>query len=170
MVGEYEAGYFGNRLTILDIGSNLGCFTLWANMRWPSSMIHAYERNPGHFECLRKLCGVFRTCSAIMSLSVQRINLQFRSFRVGQGSGLRPSITDALRSRDPRLSDKLGKVFVSIRPRRLRPPGHLPAEFACPQSLSGSSGRSPSARTCREHAHSRGSCSHDAGALPECVR
>jgi FkbM family methyltransferase len=50
--GEYEFGYFGENLTILDIGANLGSFTVWANLRWPGSRIHAYEPSPEAFEIL----------------------------------------------------------------------------------------------------------------------
>lgn len=51
--GEYEFGYFGQDLTILDIGANLGSFTIWANLRWPNSIIHAYEPSPDAFKMLR---------------------------------------------------------------------------------------------------------------------
>ena len=49
---EYEPGYFGEQLTILDIGANVGSFALWANMRWPHSKIHAYEPCPETFQML----------------------------------------------------------------------------------------------------------------------
>jgi FkbM family methyltransferase len=52
--GEYEAGFFGERLTILDLGANVGAFALWANARWPGSTIHSYEPHPGTFELLRR--------------------------------------------------------------------------------------------------------------------
>jgi FkbM family methyltransferase len=52
--GDYDVGYFGNGLTILDIGANVGSFTLWANMRWPSSTIHAYEPQPETFRLLEE--------------------------------------------------------------------------------------------------------------------
>jgi FkbM family methyltransferase len=47
--GEYESHYSGTNLTILDIGGNVGAFSLWANLRWPGSRIEAYEPNPGTF-------------------------------------------------------------------------------------------------------------------------
>lgn len=50
--GEYESGYSGEGLTVLDIGANVGAFTIWANMRWPGSFIHAYEPHPETFEML----------------------------------------------------------------------------------------------------------------------
>src|SRR4051812_24496223 len=50
--GEYDAGYSGDGLTILDIGANVGSFAVWANMRWPGSPIHAYEPHPGTFDIL----------------------------------------------------------------------------------------------------------------------
>ena len=50
--GEYESWFFGKNLTILDIGANIGSFTLWANLRWPNSRIHAYEPHPDTFKML----------------------------------------------------------------------------------------------------------------------
>lgn len=47
--GEYELGYFGEKLTILDIGANVGSFAIWANMRWPQSKIYAFEPHPETF-------------------------------------------------------------------------------------------------------------------------
>lgn len=52
--GEYEAGFFGEDLTILDIGANVGSFSIWANLRWPLSTIHAYEPHPGTFDILSR--------------------------------------------------------------------------------------------------------------------
>ena len=54
LAGEYEAGLFGENLAILDIGANVGSFSIWANLRWPNSTIHAYEPNPQTFEMLRR--------------------------------------------------------------------------------------------------------------------
>jgi FkbM family methyltransferase len=47
--GEYESHYSGVNLDILDVGANVGSFSLWATMRWPGSRIRAYEPNPGTF-------------------------------------------------------------------------------------------------------------------------
>jgi FkbM family methyltransferase len=55
--GEYEAGCFGENLTILDLGANVGSFSLWAYMRWPGSTIHSYEPHPGTFAILRRNIG-----------------------------------------------------------------------------------------------------------------
>ena len=35
--GEYEGGFDGVGLDILDIGANVGSFALWASARWPGS-------------------------------------------------------------------------------------------------------------------------------------
>ena len=53
LAGEYEAGYFGEKLRILDLGANVGAFTRWAHLRWPGSTIHAFEPHPGTFAFLR---------------------------------------------------------------------------------------------------------------------
>lgn len=50
--GSYDSGCFGENLTILDIGANVGAFSIWANMRWPGSTIHSYESHPGTFAIL----------------------------------------------------------------------------------------------------------------------
>jgi lipopolysaccharide transport system permease protein len=52
--GRYDAPYYGEKLTILDIGANVGAFSLWANFRWPESRIYAYEPQPDTFELLQR--------------------------------------------------------------------------------------------------------------------
>lgn len=52
--GEYESGFDGRDLTILDIGANVGSFALWAGLRWPGSTVHCYEPNPGTFDYLKR--------------------------------------------------------------------------------------------------------------------
>jgi FkbM family methyltransferase len=55
--GEYDAPFFGTGLTILDIGANIGAFSLWANLRWPQSTIYGFEPHPGTFEILMRNVG-----------------------------------------------------------------------------------------------------------------
>jgi FkbM family methyltransferase len=50
--GEYESGYDGEGLDILDIGANVGAFARWAELRWPHSRVRCYEPNPGTFAYL----------------------------------------------------------------------------------------------------------------------
>jgi len=52
--GEYEAGFDGENLTIVDLGANVGAFSIWASLRWPNSTIHAYEPNPGTYAMLAR--------------------------------------------------------------------------------------------------------------------
>ena len=52
--GEYESGYVGEGLRVLDIGANAGAFSIWAAHRWPGSTIDAYEPNPGTFPLLQE--------------------------------------------------------------------------------------------------------------------
>jgi FkbM family methyltransferase len=52
--GEYECGYDGVGLDILDVGANVGSFALWATMRWPGSRVTSYEPHPGTFEFLER--------------------------------------------------------------------------------------------------------------------
>jgi FkbM family methyltransferase len=51
--GEYEAGYDGVGLDILDVGANVGSFALWATARWPGSVVTSYEPHPGTFAFLK---------------------------------------------------------------------------------------------------------------------
>jgi FkbM family methyltransferase len=55
--GEYEAGYDGKGLDILDIGANVGSFALWASARWPGSHVTSYEPHPETFKLLAKNTG-----------------------------------------------------------------------------------------------------------------
>lgn len=50
--GEYDVPICSSGLTILDLGANVGAFSLWAAHRWPGSIIHAYEPHPGNFDML----------------------------------------------------------------------------------------------------------------------
>lgn len=52
--GEYEAGFDGVGLDILDVGANVGSFALWATARWPGSRVTSYEPHPGTFELLKR--------------------------------------------------------------------------------------------------------------------
>jgi FkbM family methyltransferase len=54
LAGEYESWFFGEDLTILDLGANVGSFTIWANLRWPRSRILAYEPHPETFKILTR--------------------------------------------------------------------------------------------------------------------
>ncbi|MGL4727902.1 MAG: FkbM family methyltransferase [Bosea sp. (in: a-proteobacteria)] len=50
--GEYECGFDGTGLSILDVGANVGSFALWATARWPGSTVISYEPHPGTFAFL----------------------------------------------------------------------------------------------------------------------
>lgn len=52
--GEYEVPLWGSGKTIIDVGANVGAFSLWAAHRWPGSVIHAYEPNPDCLDILAR--------------------------------------------------------------------------------------------------------------------
>jgi FkbM family methyltransferase len=52
--GEYESGLSGCCLQILDIGANVGAFSLWAVHRWPGSVVHAFEPHPDTYKVLQE--------------------------------------------------------------------------------------------------------------------
>ena len=57
--GEYESHHDGVGLSILDIGANVGAFSLWAVRRWPGSHVRCFEPNPETFAILsRNVAGI----------------------------------------------------------------------------------------------------------------
>jgi FkbM family methyltransferase len=51
--GEYDVPYYpAHPPTILDVGANVGAFSVWASHRWPGSRVYAYEPHPVSFESL----------------------------------------------------------------------------------------------------------------------
>jgi predicted RNA methylase len=52
LAGEYESGYDGAGLHVVDIGANVGAFSVWAAHRWPGSTVDAIEANPATFRVL----------------------------------------------------------------------------------------------------------------------
>jgi FkbM family methyltransferase len=85
--GEYEAPFRGSGLTILDIGANVGSFTLWANLRWPGSSIHAYEAEPATHELLERNVGRLDnvTCTQAAVYPTEEPELRFFSRYAGDG-------------------------------------------------------------------------------------
>jgi FkbM family methyltransferase len=85
--GEYEFGYFGEGLKILDIGANVGSFAIWANLRWPNSSIYSYEPHPGTFNLLlenvRKLSNV--SCHNVAVYPSERKTVPFWGRFPGDG-------------------------------------------------------------------------------------
>ncbi len=65
LAGEYESGFDGAGLDILDIGANVGSFAVWANLRWPASRIASYEPNPGTFALLKRNTGHLPNVTAV---------------------------------------------------------------------------------------------------------
>ena len=51
--GEYDVDYKNPKPVILDIGANIGGFTVWANSRWPNATLHCYEPVKNIFEWLK---------------------------------------------------------------------------------------------------------------------
>jgi len=53
--GEYDTPYWAfDKPAILDIGANVGSFSVWASQRWPGCSIYAYEPLSSNFESLMK--------------------------------------------------------------------------------------------------------------------
>ena len=52
--GEYDIPYENSNPVILDIGGNVGGFSLWANQRWANSKIYSYEPIKNNFNLLKE--------------------------------------------------------------------------------------------------------------------
>jgi len=119
LAGEYEAGFSGENLTVLDIGANVGSFTIWANMRWPGSDIHAYEPDPRTFEMLSRNAAALRN-ARLYNFAVwptQQTNALFFSRYAGDG--------------EAGLTEYMGHTFSDMTPDRVFPvsvihPSRLP--------------------------------------------
>jgi FkbM family methyltransferase len=116
--GEYEPGYDGRGLTILDIGANVGSFAIWASLRWPQSRIYAYEPQPATFEMLvrnvRHLPEI--SCEHAAVLPSERKLERLRSRYPGDGeSGLVAYMSDTFANLP---EDQILSVPV-LHPRRL---------------------------------------------------
>jgi len=52
--GEYDIPYKNSSPIILDIGGNIGGFSLWADKRWANSKIYSYEPIKNNFSLLKE--------------------------------------------------------------------------------------------------------------------
>lgn len=52
--GEYDIPYENPNPVILDIGGNVGGFSLWADKRWANSKIYSYEPIKNNFNLLKE--------------------------------------------------------------------------------------------------------------------
>ena len=116
--GEYEFGYFGENLTVLDMGANVGSFTMWANLRWPKSKIHAYEPDPGTFKILaanvESLSNV--TCHNLAVYPSEKGSELFWSRYAGDGEA---GIDDHVEEEFKGLSEASAREVAVIHPRSL---------------------------------------------------
>ncbi len=55
-VAEYNIPLLDAPKTVLDIGANVGAFSLMAAQKWPEAKIFAYEPEPENIECFNRNC------------------------------------------------------------------------------------------------------------------
>ncbi len=66
-VSEYDLPLTFTPATVLDIGANIGAFTLLAKQRWPLTLVHAYEPVDDNLE------GLFQNTNALPGVTVQPV-------------------------------------------------------------------------------------------------
>lgn len=113
LAGEYECGFYGEDLTILDLGANVGSFSLWAHHRWPRSRIIAYEPHPQTFEMLKKNVAGLPNVECVNSAAypTNRKTIDFFSRYPGDGeSGIAESMRETF---TPATTGEVFKVAVT---------------------------------------------------------
>ena len=98
--GEYESGHDGADLSILDIGANVGSFSLWAVRRWPGSTVRCFEPNPETFAILQRNVSGMRLIQPVNAAVYpsERAREAFFSRYAGDGeAGLTRYIGDTFR-------------------------------------------------------------------------
>ena len=80
--GEYDVPVSLKAPRILDIGANLGAFSIWAYHRWPGSQIYAYEPNAELLPILKRNLAV-NTASSVTVLEHAVGNPGVRTFYKG---------------------------------------------------------------------------------------
>jgi len=73
---------------IIDVGSQIGSFALWANEQWPQAVIHCYEPDPNSFKILKKniLAAKSKKISAF-NFAIWDKKKQLKFFRFKNNSG-----------------------------------------------------------------------------------
>lgn len=62
-VEKYELDFITPPKTILDLGANVGAFSLWAHRQWPEAFISAFEPCAENFKALKEnLTGISAKC------------------------------------------------------------------------------------------------------------
>jgi FkbM family methyltransferase len=68
--GEYECGVNAHHIQILDIGGNIGAFTLWALHRFPFSTVQVFEPVPEVFSILEENLKFYKSMVLSFPLAV----------------------------------------------------------------------------------------------------
>lgn len=82
--GEYDIKISKEKLTILDIGANVGAFAFWALVKWPDSIVTCFEPVPHNFELLKHNLAAFKDRCGLNQLAVSRYTEISRDFFLGQ--------------------------------------------------------------------------------------
>jgi FkbM family methyltransferase len=93
--GEYESGVELVKPRVLDIGANLGAFSIWAARRWPGCGITAWEPHPDTFRMLCKNVGPWPVTDcrmqAVSAREEPRVYLYDGAHNCGEASLLKGS-------------------------------------------------------------------------------
>lgn len=101
--GSYDVPYSpATPPVVLDLGANVGAFTLWASRRWPGCTIHAYEPHPGNFALLKRTVDTLEypalvACHQVAVADIDgRAPLRMGGFNCGEWSLMCPTGKDPI--------------------------------------------------------------------------
>lgn len=95
MDGEYDVPNLGDDAikTVLDIGANIGGFTLWANKRWPKAFIHCYEPGSDNLKLWEENCKGINGLAAVTHAAITNKTGPVRLYH-GTANGFLHSLKD----------------------------------------------------------------------------
>lgn len=82
--GEYDLTITKDKLTVLDLGANVGAFAFWALVKWPDCQITCIEPLPANYDLLQFNLKGFGTRCALNQLAVGKDNDPKRKFFIGK--------------------------------------------------------------------------------------
>lgn len=110
--GEYDIPLFGYGLKILDVGANVGAFTIYSVHRWPGSSIMAFEPHPRNAELFLKNTQIYSDVIKLMPVGIGLSGKRFLSN--GQNNEGEASFFGSSKDFEVEVMDPLGLPEADI--------------------------------------------------------